>query len=61
VIKVEFSASLLSVTVSHPSEIILICWFAAQETFFIIMKVEIIMWLYFLFFQDLLMNRIYKR
>ncbi len=31
----EFSASLLQSSVSHdPSEIILICWFAAQETFF---------------------------
>ncbi len=31
-IKAEFSASLLQSSVSHdPSEIILICWFAAQE------------------------------
>ncbi len=37
VIKAEFSASLLQSSVSHdPSEIILICWFAAQETFIII-------------------------
>ncbi len=36
-IKAEFSASLLQSSVSHdPSEIILICWFAAQETFIII-------------------------
>ncbi len=29
------------VSVSHnPSEIILICWFAAQETFFIIINVK---------------------
>ncbi len=36
-IKAEFSASLLQSSVSHdPSEIILICWFAAQETFMII-------------------------
>ncbi len=36
-IKAEFSASLLQSSVSHdPSEIILICWFAAQETFLII-------------------------
>ncbi len=34
--KADFSASLLQSSVSHdPSEIILICWFAAQETFFI--------------------------
>ncbi len=33
VIKAESSASLLLSSVSHdPSEIILICWFAAQET-----------------------------
>ncbi len=33
-IKVECSASLLQSSVSHdPSEIILISWFAAQETF----------------------------
>ncbi len=37
VIKAKFSASLLQSLVSHdPSEIILICWFAAQETFLII-------------------------
>ncbi len=37
VIKAEFSASLLQSSVSHdPSEIILICWFDAQETFIII-------------------------
>ncbi len=35
--KAEFSASLLQSSVSHdPSEIIQICWFAAQETFIII-------------------------
>ena len=40
-IKAEFSASLLQSSVSHdPSEIILICWFAAQETFMIIINVE---------------------
>ncbi len=34
--KAEFSASLLQSLVSHaPSEIIIICWFAAQETFLI--------------------------
>ncbi len=37
-IKAEFSASLLQSSVSHdPSEIILICRFAAQEIFIIIM------------------------
>ncbi len=36
-----FSASLLQSSVSHdPSEIILICWFAAQQTFLIIVNVE---------------------
>ncbi len=35
-IKAEFSVSLLHSSVSHPSEIILICWFDAQETFLII-------------------------
>ncbi len=35
--KTEFSASLLQSSVSDdPSEIILICWFAAQVTFIII-------------------------
>ncbi len=39
--KAEFSASLLQSSVSHdPSEIILICLFAAQETFIIIINVE---------------------
>jgi len=37
VIKAEFSASLLQSSVSHdPSEITLIWWFDAQETFLII-------------------------
>jgi len=36
VIKAEFSTSLLH----DPSEIILICWSAAQETFLIIINVE---------------------
>ncbi len=37
----EFSASLLQSSVSHdPSEIILICWFAAQDTLMIIINVE---------------------
>jgi len=39
--KAEFSASLLQSLVSHdPSEIIVICWFAAQDTFMIIFIVE---------------------
>ncbi len=39
--KAEFAASLLQSSVSHdPSEIILICWFAAQEIFLIIQNVE---------------------
>ncbi len=39
--KTEILASLLQSLVSHdPSEIILICWFAAQETFLIIINVE---------------------
>jgi len=43
VIEAEFSASLLQSSVSHdPSEIILICRFAAQETFLIITNAEII-------------------
>jgi len=37
--KADFSASLLQSSVSHdPSEISLICWFAAQETFLIIIN-----------------------
>ncbi len=40
-IKAEFSASLLQSSVSHdPTEIILICRFAAQETFLIIILIE---------------------
>ncbi len=39
--KVEISESLLQSSVSHdPSEIIIIYWFAAQETFLIIINVE---------------------
>ncbi len=38
----EFSASLLHSSLSHdPSEIILINWFGAQETFLIFISVEI--------------------
>jgi len=41
VIKAEFSASLLQSSVSHdPSEITLIWWFDAQETFLIINNVK---------------------
>jgi len=41
VIKAEFSASLLQSSVSHdPSEIILTWWFAAQETFLIIIMLK---------------------
>jgi len=37
--KLNFQQSLLQSSVSHdPSEIILICWFGAQETFIIIWK-----------------------
>ncbi len=40
-IKAEFSASLLQSLISHdPSEIILICWFAAQDTIHIIIRAE---------------------
>ncbi len=40
-IKAELSASLLQSSVSHdPSEIILICWFAAQETCIIIINTK---------------------
>jgi len=39
-IKAEFSASLLQSSLHDPSEIILICWFAAQETILIIINVE---------------------
>ncbi len=39
--KSEFSAQLLQSSVSHdPSEITVICWFAAQETFLIIINVK---------------------
>ncbi len=39
-IKAEFSASLLQSSVSHdPSEIILIYWFAAQETFLLLLSI----------------------
>ncbi len=34
--KAEFSASLLQSSVSHDSEINIICWYAAQETLLII-------------------------
>jgi len=38
-----FLTSLLQSSVSHdPSEITIICWFAAQETFLIIIIIEIV-------------------
>ncbi len=66
--KAEFSASLLQFSVSHdPSEIILICWFAAQETFLIIINFEnscaatYFLWkLWHFIFQDSSMNRNFK-
>ncbi len=61
--KAKFSASLLQSSVSHDSsEIILICWFAAQETFITIINVEnslllsIFVEIVF-FFQNSLINR----
>jgi len=52
VIKAEISALLLQSSVSHdPSEITLIWWSDAQETFMIIINVEIEI------FQDSLINR----
>ncbi len=59
--KAEFSASLLQSSVSHdPSEIILICWFNAQETFIINVEND---WSasYFCGKCDSLMNRKFKR
>ncbi len=39
--KAEFPALLLNASVSHDlSEVILRCWFAAQETFWIIINVK---------------------
>ncbi len=41
--KAEFSA--IFTPVSHdPSEIILICWFGAQEIFLIIIKIRKVLW-----------------
>ncbi len=40
VIEGEFSASFLQSCVTWSSEIIIICWFDAQETFMIIINVE---------------------
>ncbi len=57
--KAEFSAS----SVLHdPSEIILICWFDAQETFLIIINAEkvcclIFLWILWYVFQHSLINR----
>ncbi len=65
-IKAEFSATLLQSSVSHdPSEIILICWFAAQDTFLIIINFENgVLLKYFVkivIFKNSLMNRKFKR
>jgi len=63
VIKAEFSASLLQSSVSHdPSEIILIWWFDAQETFMIIINdVKKMKNVKHFVFQDSLMNRKFRR
>ncbi len=46
--KAEFSASLLQSSVSHdPSEIILICWFAAQIFFIIKCIIKFIIYYHF--------------
>ncbi len=39
--KAEFSASLLQTSMHDPSEIILMCWYDAKETFCIIISVEL--------------------
>ncbi len=61
-IKAEFSASLLQSSVSHdPSEIILICWFAAYETFLLFVENSCsLLFCGHLVFQDFVMNRKYK-
>ncbi len=71
--KAEFSASLLQSSVSYdPSEIILIHWFSAQETFIIIIIIIIrenslnsliLLWKswYIFFIQDSLVTRKFKR
>ncbi len=62
VIKTEFKGSLLQSSVSHDSsEIILIFWFDAQETFLIIINVETVLLLHIfvqtvIYFQDSLIN-----
>ncbi len=62
VIKAEFKGSLLQSSVSHDSsEIILIFWFDAQETFLIIINVETVLLLHIfvqtvIYFQDSLIN-----
>jgi len=51
----EFSASLLQSSVSHdPSEIILICRFAGQETFHLIISFKQLC--YFIFFVETVMH-----
>ncbi len=61
-IKAEFSASLLQSSESH-DQIILICWFGAQETFMIIIIISvqnISIFVKKIFFQDSLMNRKFR-
>ncbi len=54
--KLNFQQSLPQSSVSHdPSEIILICWFGAQETFFVVLF-NIFLWK-LCFFKDFQMNR----
>jgi len=44
VVKLDFLASLLQSLVSHdPSEIILICWFGAQETLLSMLKTVVLL------------------
>ncbi len=52
-IKAEFSASFLQSSVSHdPSEIILICWFAAQVTWLLVSMLKTVVLLYMLVFVE---------
>ncbi len=66
--KSEFSASFLEYSVSHgPSEIILICWFAAHKFFVLLSMLKTVLLLYIFveivlnFLQDSMMNRKSKR
>ncbi len=61
--KAEFTASLLQSSVSHDSsEIIIIYWFDAQETFLIVINVEnfIFLWKLWYRFQDSFINGKFK-